>query len=305
MIYKTRDGSEIRGNEGQDRLLAALYGTRTGRATVRLLVRPMVSKIGGAFLNSAFSRLLIKPFVEKNQIDLSLYEPEQYPSYNAFFTRKIRSSLRPFDTRPSHLVSPCDAKLTVCPVSEGGRLLVKETAYTVISLLRDEKLARRYYGGQALIFRLTVDDYHHYFYPADGRKSRNRTIPGVLHTVNPAAGDVYPIYKENFRQYCLIKTSAFGTILMMEVGALMVGKIKNHHPEARAVSRGEEKGYFEFGGSTVILLLQPGAARLDADLLNNSLEGAETIVKAGERIGQQSNIDEEKETDAFHRRHDG
>ncbi len=287
MIYRTRNGTEIRGNDGQDRFLSVLYGTLPGRAAVRLLPRPVVSKIGGAFLGSFLSRPLIRPFVKKNHIDLSLYEQEHYPSYNAFFTRTIKEGLRPFDKEPSHLVSPCDAKLTVCPISEEGQLFVKQTAYTAKSLLRDKKLARRYYGGQALLFRLTVDDYHHYFYPDSGRKSPDRVIPGVLHTVNPAANDVCPIYKENSRQYCLLKTSSFGTVLMMEVGALMVGKIRNHHSGARPVSRGMEKGYFEFGGSTVILFLEPEAAVLDADLLKNSREGAETLVQAGEKLGIQ------------------
>ena len=238
MIYKTRDGNEIRGNDGQDRFLAALYGTAAGRAVVRILTRPVVSKIGGAFLDSPFSRFLVRPFAKRNHLDLSLYENTSYDSYNAFFTRKMRDGLRPFDRNPSHLASPCDAKLTVCPISEQGILSVKQTPYTAESLLKNKKLAGRYYGGQALIFRLTVDDYHHYFYPDDGRKSKDRIIPGILHTVNPVAGSVYPIYKENSRRYCLLKTSGFGTILMMEVGALMVGKIRNHHPEAQWVSRG-------------------------------------------------------------------
>ena len=285
MIYRLRNGNEIRGNEWQDRFLSLLYGTLPGRTAVRLLIRPTVSRIGGAFLGSPLSRPLIRPFVKKNHIDLSLFKPERYSSYNAFFTRKIRDGLRPFDADPSRLASPCDAKLTVFPISEDGQFLIKQTPYTAKSLLRDGRLAGRYYGGQALIFRLTVDDYHHYFYPDDGRKSPNRVIPGVLHTVNPAANDVFPIYKENSRQYCLIKTSVFGTVLMMEVGALMVGKIKNRHPEAMAVSRGMEKGYFEFGGSTVILLLEPDAAVLDSDILANSREGVETVVKAGEGIG--------------------
>ncbi|MCI8466518.1 MAG: phosphatidylserine decarboxylase [Lachnospiraceae bacterium] len=322
MIYRTRDGNEVSGNGGQDRLLSDLYGTFPGRIAVRLLIPPVVSKIGGFFLNSALSRFLIRPFVRKNNIDLNLYEPaafaknihniasirssrrtdrfqRNYRSYNEFFTRKIKDGLRPFDSNPSHLVSPCDGKLTVCPISKTGTLYVKQTAYTIESLLRNRKLADRYDGGQALIFRLTVDDYHRYFYVDDGKKSRDHKIPGVLHTVNPVAGDVYPIYKENSRQYCLIKTSCFGTILMMEVGALMVGKIHNHHSGKTLVNRGMEKGYFEFGGSTILLLLQSGAAILDADLLANSREGIETIVKAGERIGKSQKVFSSDDADSI------
>ena len=122
-----------------------------------------------------------------------------------------------------------------------------------------------------MIFRLTVDDYHHYCYVADGRKSANVTLPGVFHTVNPAANDVYPIYKENAREYTLLKTKQFGTILMMEVGAMMVGKITNLHKNPATVKKGQEKGNFEFGGSTIILLIQPGKVRIDYDLIENTI----------------------------------
>ena len=137
-----------------------------------------------------------------------------------------------------------------------------------------------------MVFRLTVDDYHHYCYVADGRKSANVTLPGVFHTVNPAANDVYPIYKENAREYTLLKTKQFGTILMMEVGAMMVGKITNLHKNPATVKKGQEKGNFEFGGSTIILLIQPGKVRIAYDLIENTEEGYETIVKMGERIGE-------------------
>ena len=164
--------------------------------------------------------------------------------------------------------------------------IVEDTEYTAGQLLKNKAIAERYTGGYALIFRLTVDDYHHYCYVADGRKSANVTLPGVFHTVNPAANDVYPIYKENAREYTLLKTKQFGTILMMEVGAMMVGKITNLHKNPATVKKGQEKGNFEFGGSTIILLTQPGKVRIDYDLIENTEEGYETIVKMGERIGE-------------------
>ena len=106
----------------------------------------------------------------------------------------------------------------------------------------------------------------------------------MLHTVNPVANDHYPIYKENSREYSILHSEHLSDVLMMEVGALLVGKIVNHHNRAR-VMRGEEKGYFQFGGSTVVLLLQEGRARIDDDILENSRENIETIVRMGERIG--------------------
>ena len=140
-------------------------------------------------------------------------------------------------------------------------------------------------GGWAVVIRLTVDDYHRYCYVADGEKTYQRRIPGIFHTVNPIANDICPIYKMNSREYCLVKNEKLGTVLMMEVGALMVGKIQNYKKERCQVKRGEEKGRFEFGGSTVVLLLEPDKVLPDSDLIRNTLQGAETIVSMGERIG--------------------
>lgn len=285
MIYKTREGKTIRKNDGQDRLLAALYGCLPGRMLVKLLIHPAISRVGGAFLDSRLSAWLISPFVRGNGMDLSCYEGAPYRSYNAFFTRRIRAGERPADMAGSHFISPCDAKLSVYPVTEEGVFHIKHTCYSLESLLRSKALAGKYYGGLALVFRLTVDDYHHYCYVDDGRKSPDRRIAGVLHTVNPAANDVYPVYKENSRTYSLLQSAHFGTILMMEVGALMVGKIVNYDTGAAKVTKGQEKGHFAFGGSTVLLLLEPGSVRIDRDILENSRVGCETLVRMGEKIG--------------------
>lgn len=284
MEYRTRDGQSIRENDSQDAFLERLYGTRLGRTCVKLLIHPALSELGGRLLSTRLSCFMIRPFIRKNHIDMTQYEQVNYTSYNDFFTRKVRKNMRLFDRNPNHLVSPCDGKLMVYPVSEEGILSIKHTPYTVQSLLRDGNLAQHYIGGTALVFRLTVDDYHRFFYIDSGRKSSNRTISGVYHTVNPVANDVYPIYKENHREYSLLASDHFGTILMMEVGALMVGRIVNHHEACRA-ERGMEKGYFEFGGSTIVLLFEPDTIQVDEDILVNTREGIETVVKAGEKIG--------------------
>lgn len=289
MNRKLRDGTVVAASGSQDRLLSALYGSVLGRLLLKLLTCPILSRAAGRLLSTRASCALIGPFVRKNGIDLSQFQEERYASYNEFFSRRIRMELRPVEADPSRLISPCDSKLTVLPVTAEGRFTIKDTPYTLASLLKDPALAEAYAGGQVLIFRLTVDDYHRYCYPCDGEKGPSVAIPGVLHTVNPIANDYYPIYKENSREYCAIETKEFGSILMMEVGALLVGKIVNH-PVSGAVRRGQEKGYFQFGGSTVVMVLAPGAARIDPDILANSREGFETVVKYGEAIGTASNL---------------
>ena len=269
----------------QERVLSVLYDHAPGRLLLKVLTAPWVSKAAGRLLSTRASRILVGPFARKSGIDLGEYLGAPYHSFNEFFSRRIKPELRPIPEDPSIFISPCDSRLTALPIGEDSRFTLKGTEYTLASLLRNEELAQRFSGGWCLIFRLCVDDYHRYCYVADGEKGENTFLPGVLHTVNPIACDHYPIYKENAREYSLLHTGHWGDILMMEVGALMVGKIVNHHGPAR-VTRGQEKGYFQFGGSTVVLLAEKGRLCLDAPYAENSRQGTETRVRYGQPIGR-------------------
>ena len=285
VTYITRDGTKIDGTTGQDHLLAVIYGHALTRMLLRTFLSPAVYDICGKFLSTRLSRRIVPSFVKKNHIDLGIYERQEFDSYNAFFTRKIKAEQRPINDQKNVLISPSDGKVTAYPITQKGRFWIKHTQYTAAQLLKDERLAERYMGGWIYVIRLTVDDYHRYCYVADGRKSRQRKIRGVLHTVNPVANDYYPIYKMNSREYCLLKTKELGTILLMEVGALMVGKINNHEEDSAQVKRGDEKGMFEFGGSTIVVMTEPGMAEPDKDIIQNTKAQAETLVKMGEPIG--------------------
>lgn len=285
VTYITRDGTKIDGTTGQDHLLEVIYGHALTRMLLRPFLSPAVSDICGKFLSTRLSRRIVPSFVKKNHIDLGIYERQEFDSYNAFFTRKIKAEQRPINDQKNVLISPSDGKVTAYPITQKGRFWIKHTQYTAARLLKDERLAERYMGGWIYVIRLTVDDYHRYCYVADGRKSRQRKIRGVLHTVNPVANDYYPIYKMNSREYCLLKTKELGTILLMEVGALMVGKISNHEEDSAQVKRGDEKGMFEFGGSTIVVMTEPGMAEPDKDIIQNTKAQAETLVKMGEPIG--------------------
>lgn len=285
MKQRFRNGTTIQEDNRQDRLLKVLYGSTFGRILLKPLVTPVVSKLAGAFLSTRCSCVLIQPFIRSNNIDMTQFEKVKYHSYNEFFSRKIPKDARPIDMEPTHFISPADSKLTVLPISSDLHFTLKHTEYSVASLLKNKELARDYHGGYAFIFRLTVDDYHRYCYVDDGIKEKNIPIPGKFHTVNPIANDYFPIYKENTREYSILHSQHFGDIVMMEVGALLVGKIVNLHENVE-VKRGQEKGYFQFGGSTVVLLTKANMVTVDDDILENSKEGIETIVKFGEKIAR-------------------
>ena len=164
---------------------------------------------------------------------------------------------------------------------------IKQSHYTVSSLLRNEKIAKHYQDGYCLVFRLCVDHYHRYCYVDSGKKSRNIHLPGIFHTVRPVALDQLPVYTENSREYTVIKTDTFGPVVQMEVGAMLVGRIVNYK-EAGMVFRGEEKGMFQYGGSTIVLLVKKDRVKIRQDVLERSRHGIETPVRMGEVIGHAS-----------------
>ncbi len=283
MRCKDRNGNILVNNNSQDSILRFLYETSVGRCSLNLLTKRLVSDIGGLLLRTKMSTLIIDRFIEDNNIDMSQYVSKSYQSYNDFFIRKIKKGAREIDMGKKHFISPCDSKLSVYKIGVDSVFNIKNTPYTFYQLIRSKKLAEMYQGGYIMIFRLSVDDYHRYFYVDDGTKSINYVIDGAYHTVNPIAGDVLPIYQENQRVFSLLKSKNFDTVLMMEVGAMMVGKIVNYHGMMK-VKRGMEKGRFEFGGSTVILAVKEGVLKIDEDILENSKDGFETKVKLGEKI---------------------
>lgn len=284
-MIKNRRGEIISSGKTQGAVLEKLYGTAEGRFLLKALTAPALSKAVGAFMDSPLSMPLIKPFIKANNIDTSDYIMSGIRSYNDFFTREVKRDRRPVDMTDNHLISPCDSKLTVHRLCRHSVFHIKGSAYHVEDLLGGNKqLADNFTGGLCLIFRLEVNDYHRYCYFDSGLKSRNVFINGELHTVNPIALDHYNIYKRNCREYTTLHTVNFGQAVQVEVGAMLVGKIANYH-EKYAFRRGEEKGMFLFGGSTVVLLLEKDKAVIDSDIMRNSAEGIETVVKYGEKIG--------------------
>ncbi len=263
--------------------LRFLYHTVPGRIVLRLLIARWVSKLCGAFLNSRLSKPLIGKFVRQNGINLSEFESDNFRCFNDCFCRKIKEGGRPIPTDPQVLFSPCDGLLSAYRIQGDTVLPVKQSAYTVASLLRNEELAQRYQGGVCLVFRLCVNHYHRYSYPATGIKGDNIFLKGKLHTVRPIALEACPVFVENCREYTVINTEHFGQLVQMEVGAMLVGKIKNHHG-AGPVTRGDEKGMFLYGGSTIILLLEKDAVSVKEEFFTATAKGEETAIQMGENL---------------------
>lgn len=270
-------------------VLRFLYTTAIGRIILKLLCARWISRLAGAFLNTRASKAFIKPFVCSAGIDLADYVSDGFSCFNDCFTRKIKDGLRPVETAPGALISPCDGLVSAYRIGEDPAATVfpaKQSSYSAATLLGSAEDGARFAGGTALVFRLCVEHYHRYIFFDSGIKHPGRFIPGRLHTVRPIALTACPVFCENCREVTFIDTDNFGRAAQIEVGAMLVGRIFNHGgDETRRVERGEEKGMFLYGGSTVVLLLERGAAQVDDELFDATVRGLETPVRMGEQIG--------------------
>jgi len=265
-----------------------LYKSLPGRLILNALVKTTTSRFFGILMDSPASKVFIKGFIKNHNIDIKEYKNTKYKSFNDFFTREIRKELRPFSDNEHDMISPCDGKLTAYPIEPNGTFFIKNSMYTIKDLLQDETLADEFIGGVCLIFRLTTNDYHRYVYIDDGEILSSKKIKGLLHTVRPIAYEKYKVYAQNAREYTVLQTKNFGKIIQMEVGALFVGRIKNHNI-GRSFKRCEEKGMFEFGGSTIVMLIKKDILTLDNSIFTNTLDNKETVVRMGNKIGERIN----------------
>ncbi|MGX7264604.1 phosphatidylserine decarboxylase [Enterococcus crotali] len=268
-------------------VLNFLYKNPLGRLLLKGIIQPPLTKIVGIYLNSSLSKSMINSFIKKNQLHMKDYPSVAYTSFNHFFMREIKREARVTPQETPLLSAPCDGKVTVFPINDKQVFKVKHSEYNLSELLDSTALAAEWQGGCAVIFRLTPDDYHHYYYIDEGAISEHRQIAGVFHTVQPIAIHNEPVFSRNARELTIIESNNFGKIAQIEVGALMVGKIKNLK-HAGNCQRFEKKGWFEFGGSTVILLFQKNQVMIDPEIWQNTELNLETIVKFGQVVGQKN-----------------
>ena len=285
MIYYSRQrNSKDNIITESNKTLNFFYGNFIGRCLLKIIIAKPISNLIALYMNSSISKYKIKKFVNKNNINTFEYEYKNYKSYNEFFTRKVIPYKRPINARSDVLISPCDSKVLVYKINEDLTLKIKDSYYSIDSLV-DKNIMEDYKDGYAFVFRLSTDNYHRYCYIDSGKKGKNYKIKGVFHTVQPISLNNYNFFKTNSREYTILNTKHFGKVIEVEVGALGVGRIKNNHEEY-SFKKGEEKGYFEFGGSTIVLLVKKNILNVDKDIIENSNENIETIVKYGEGIAK-------------------
>lgn len=272
-----------------DKSVQFLYGTKGGRVLLHAILALRVPKLLGVALRSPFSRFYIKSFVQKNGIDMTGFEGVKFKSFNDFFTRKKEIS---FDSDLTHLISPADSLLSVYEITEDAKFHIKGFDYTLEDFFEPERFdmtkkdtTELFKGGLCLIFRLCATDYHRYCYIDNGTQNGNHFIQGSLYSVQPLAAENFRLYTKNRRSWTILDTENFGKIAQIEVGAFSVGGIKNNI-EIGSFKKGEEKGYFDLHGSTIVLLLQKDKVRILEEIKKTIGTGIEHSVKIGEHVAE-------------------
>jgi len=263
------------------------------------LLKEQSEKMGRQY-DTPESKAHIQPFIASFNLQDSMSEmvkpdPSSYANFNEFFAREIKESARPIAEPENDFVtsSPADCRLTVFPtVDLATKYWIKGYGFSLARLLGDEALAQQFDGGSIAIARLAPQDYHRWHSPVSGTVRGIKDIPGAYYTVNPQAineSGTLDVFCENKRSVMTLQRSSTGSpIAIVAVGAMLVGSIKYQEGLSEIgapVRRGQCLGAFYYGGSTVVVLYPPGEVVFDEDLVRNSSEPCETLVKVGWRTG--------------------
>jgi phosphatidylserine decarboxylase len=278
-----------------DAFIKLLYQSHIGHSIKAAITNKFFSKAYGAFQDHPSSHRKVKPFIKKFNIPIDDYEPgsrpsndirDSYSSFNEFFIRKFKRDKRAFVSEIKRMPAFAEARYVGFEAVNNKTLYpVKGSYLRAKDLVGNDEIAKIFEGGPLLIARLCPVDYHRYHYPDSGKVIEHYPIHGSYDSVNPIALKYSPeIFIKNERYVSILQTENFGRLAYIEVGATCVGKIIQSHRWSKPFLRGEEKGYFLFGGSTVILLGEKGLWRPSADIILNTQNGCETYLHLGQEV---------------------
>lgn len=285
-----KSGEKVAESVMGDKALRFAYETLAGRTLWPVL-------FGSKLISSVMGRRYDSPESKKDILKLAAIpgcraeeaeKPiEEYSCFNEFFTRHLKPGARPVG---DGFVSPADGRLRLYlnadvdqpfPLKGATRSLREVFSPSTQTLPTLDSNT----SFDIAVIRLAPVDYHRFHFPCDSNiVGETRVIPGKYHSVNPIALVRYPdVYADNERQIVACD-SKYGPYWAVDVGAFGVGTIVQTF-KGDFGGKGEERGYFKFGGSTVILVMNAGAVKWDEDIVRNSADGLETRVFCNERIG--------------------
>jgi len=274
-----------------EKLLNWTYSSPAGMKLLEaILKKRMCSSLYGLYLDRRVSKKKINPFITKFNIDMSIAQKrmKDFKSFNDFFYRKLKPNARKINSDVNSLISLGDGKLFAYEKINMDRVVqVKGYTYSLRELIKDNRVAQKYSQGTCLILRLCPTDYHRFHFIDSGTCEVTKKIKGAYYSVNPVAlRKVKKLFCENKREWSIFHSDHYGDVLYVEVGATFVGSIIQTYTSGKRVNRGYEKGYFKFGGSTVILFFESDKVRIDEDIVEQTKLGFESHVLLGEKIGR-------------------
>lgn len=275
-----------------DKMVEWLYQSKPGQYLSTFLCKAPLSKIYGIFQDSSWSVGKIKTFIENFNINMDDYLPHEnhtiekpYSNFNQFFIRKFKPDRRPFIQNANEMAAFSEARyFGYTVVSDDELVPVKGHFFKPKELLSNSKWESTFESGPLLLARLCPVDYHRFHFPDDGVVLDNYHVEGLYHSVNPLAlKSKQDILITNERHVTILETKHLGKLAYIEVGAICVGKIVQSRSieKGETFKRGEEKGYFLFGGSTVIVIGEKGKWQPSEDILTNTKRGLETYLHLG------------------------
>ncbi len=266
------------------------YGNPLGRASVEMLVkRAFFSRFYGCWMDRSSTARKVKPFINSFGLDARefLKSPDDFVSFNDFFSRELKAEARPISDKENAIVFPADGRhLGFQDLSVVDRVFVKGQNFQLDALLGNAELAQRYRNGAAVLSRLCPVDYHRFHFSVSGKVNQTSLMNGYLYSVNPMALRQNLAYLwQNKRTLTRIETESLGEVLIMEIGATNVGSIVQTFQPDSIVQKGDEKGYFRFGGSATMTFFEPGAVQLAEDLRTQTTNGLELYARMGDVMG--------------------
>jgi phosphatidylserine decarboxylase len=276
-----------------DTYLNWTYSSPVGMKLLELLVKKkLFSSIYGSFCDSKRSKKKILSFIKNFDIDTSHSKKklDEFESFNDFFTRKLTAEARPIANALESLISPGDGRLVAYDNIDLNKLVqIKGYTYSFNKLIDDPNIVSKFSEGTCLILRLCPTDYHRFHFIDNGVCEETKKIKGDYYSVNPIALKKVPeLFCKNKREWSIFHSENFGEVLHIEVGATCVGSILQTYTPGTRVKKGDEKGYFKFGGSTTILFFEKNKVKIDEDIIEQTNRGYETKVLMGEKIGQKN-----------------
>lgn len=270
--------------------LKFLYGSTLGRIGLWAMVcRVWFSRFYGWLMDRGSSRKKIQPFIKEYGVDVETFKEgvESFNTFNEFFYRELKAEARPINGGEEVVVFPADGRhMGFQNVNELNGVFVKNQRFDIGGLLGDKAEAKKYKEGTFILSRLCPVDYHRFHFPVEGVAEESKILNGNLYSVNPMAlRQNLKILSENKRSKTIINTKSFGRVIMLEIGATCVGSIIQTY-KTGGVAKGEEKGYFKFGGSSTIILFEPGKVKLSEDLREQSAQGRELYAMMGDNMAE-------------------